>query len=413
MNIRCIHTGKLISTLSLSIMLSLSSVSIANAVNIVADTQAPASQQAGVTIMRENEVNIWNNINIQTPDEHGISHNKYTKFNINHADVVVLNNLLPSVNINGSNPNLTRATAKVILNEIRSSEPGVLRGTLRLIGQDAHVIIANPSGIDCNGCSFSNISHVTLTTGKYNEPSSGNNMSKNIEVRSGKINIGEKGINQKGGYLDLFSESVKINGEVRADDLFIISGNNRISLASPGEKMDIDPLYARFSAPDSIDVSAGGMYANKIRIISEGNIANRGTIRSDGVINMLAASGSIDNGDVGKIFGKKTFILAKGDIKNTGAIQSDDVVDMQTTGYIDNTGKIKSGKITSIIAGKYIKNRGHIGSDEQLKIRAKGYINNNSDGKITGKYVNLHSFNTIANHGVITSTEKISVLVSK
>ncbi|MDW9423248.1 heme utilization protein, partial [Yersinia enterocolitica] len=66
----------------------------------------------------------------------------------------------------------------------------------------------------------------------------------------------------------------------------------------PGQRMGISPLVAYLSIPDhfgSVDVGEmGGMYANRIRIISEGNITNNNEIHSKGAIQMVSG-GNIEN----------------------------------------------------------------------------------------------------------------------
>ncbi|MFX5776955.1 filamentous hemagglutinin N-terminal domain-containing protein, partial [Acinetobacter baumannii] len=53
----------------------------------------------------------------------------------------------------------------VILNEVNSANPSFLRGYVEVAGDRAQVIIANPSGVTCDGCGFINASRTTLTTG--------------------------------------------------------------------------------------------------------------------------------------------------------------------------------------------------------------------------------------------------------
>ncbi|EKN3661830.1 filamentous hemagglutinin N-terminal domain-containing protein, partial [Yersinia enterocolitica] len=108
----------------------------------------------------------YTTINIQSPNDQGVSHNKYVKFDVLKGagyDKVSLNNFLASSTT--GNPNLTTQSAKIILNEVTSGNKSILNGELIVAGEKAHVIIANPAGISCDGCYFSNIDHVTLTTG--------------------------------------------------------------------------------------------------------------------------------------------------------------------------------------------------------------------------------------------------------
>ncbi|CNG28134.1 Large exoprotein involved in heme utilization or adhesion [Yersinia enterocolitica] len=308
-------TQRRLSLLPLSIILSLCSISLSHATNIIADKTAAKNQQADIKI-KPNVSSLApcrstidcgekTTINIQSPDKNGLSHNKYIKFDApNHKDVVILNNDL-SKKING-NPNLVASSATIILNEVRSSQASYLAGKVQLSGQDAHVIIANPSGIDCHGCSFTDMSHLTLTTGMpyFNR----HNKLQGFKILDGDININngiayQSGLNHQGrgeksAYLDLFSNTLNVDGNVTADDVFIIAGKNKIKLTSAGKKMGITSLISYFSSPNyfkSVDVSnIGGIYANKIRIIAEGNIKNSNEIKSRGLIQMISR-GDIKN----------------------------------------------------------------------------------------------------------------------
>ncbi|MGM7745211.1 two-partner secretion domain-containing protein [Yersinia enterocolitica] len=313
-----------LSLLPLSIILSLCGISLSHATNIIADKTAAKNQQADIKI-KPNKLSLApcrstigcgerTTINIQSPDKNGLSHNKYTKFDVpHHKDVVILNNEL-SKRRNG-NPNLVTSSATIILNEVRSSQASRLAGKVQLFGQDAHVIIANPSGIDCHGCSFTDMSHLTLTTGMpyFNR----HNKLQGFKILDGDININngiayQSGLNhlgrgEKSAYLDLFSNTLNVDGNVTADDVFIIAGKNKIKLASAGNKMGITSLISYLSSPDyfkSVDVSnIGGIYANKIRIIAEGNIKNSNEIKSSGLIQMISR-GDIKNKSNGVMTGK-------------------------------------------------------------------------------------------------------------
>lgn len=56
--------------------------------------------------------------------------------------------------------------AKVILNEVNSNKPSVMRGYVEVAGGKADVIITNPNGLHCEGCGIINSGRATFTTGK-------------------------------------------------------------------------------------------------------------------------------------------------------------------------------------------------------------------------------------------------------
>lgn len=65
-----------------------------------------------------------------------------------------------------ANKNLKGNTANLIINEVVGNSRSQLLGKLEVAGQQADVLIANPNGISCDGCSFINTPSITLTTGK-------------------------------------------------------------------------------------------------------------------------------------------------------------------------------------------------------------------------------------------------------
>jgi len=130
--------------------------------DIIADHTAPANQQA-VILNAPNGVPL---VNIQTPSAAGVSRNSYSQFDVN-SNGVILNNSRNNVQtqLGGfvqGNPYVAAGTARVILNEVNSSNPSLLNGYVEVAGSRAQVVIANPAGISCNGCGFINASRATF-----------------------------------------------------------------------------------------------------------------------------------------------------------------------------------------------------------------------------------------------------------
>nr|WP_282564632.1 filamentous hemagglutinin N-terminal domain-containing protein [Providencia rettgeri] len=157
-------------------------------------------------------------VNIATPNENGISHNKYQQFNVLEKGII-LNNSKNTVktqlagDINGNN-RLREINAELIINEVVGNSQSQLLGKLEVAGKSANVIIANPNGITCNGCSFINVPALTLTTGKPFLGSDGQLSA--IEVKKGTITIGNKGMNaETPNYTDIISQAmVQLKGKM-------------------------------------------------------------------------------------------------------------------------------------------------------------------------------------------------------
>lgn len=133
---------------------------------IRADKSAPVNQQPIIL----STANGLPQVNIQTPNSKGLSHNKYSQFDVAEKGAILNNSRTTTQTQQGGlvvgNPYLARGEARVILNEVNSSNPSQLKGYVEVAGKKADVIIANPNGIHCEGCGVINSGRTTLTTGK-------------------------------------------------------------------------------------------------------------------------------------------------------------------------------------------------------------------------------------------------------
>ncbi len=211
-------------------------------------------------------------VNIVTPNASGLSHNKYDQFNVGR-DGVILNNSNQSVQrsqlgglVTGNTNLRTSGPASVILNEVISSNRSLLEGALEVHGGRADVIIANPNGITCDGCSFFNTTRTTLTTGTPELDSNG--AVQNLLVEKGDIRIGLNGAKLDSvNAFELVSRKISIGGPVKVSgDLNLVAGRNSYAYRSGL----ITPLGSDGNEPGvAIDSSLlGGMYAGRIKVVS-------------------------------------------------------------------------------------------------------------------------------------------------
>ncbi|WAC45800.1 hemagglutinin repeat-containing protein [Pseudomonas sp. SL4(2022)] len=213
-------------------------------------------------------------VNIATPNGSGLSHNKFTDFNVSQQGLI-LNNSAQAVvqtqlggyvmgNPNLGGPNLTGGAANVILNEVNGGSPSQLRGYTEVAGKSAAVIVANPHGISCDGCGFINTPRATLTTGK---PIVENGKLDRFDVEGGQIRIEGDGLNARNvSQFDLITRSAQINAELHANQLNVITGRNDVDAANLTATAKADDGSAKPQL--AIDSSAlGGMYAGAIRLV--------------------------------------------------------------------------------------------------------------------------------------------------
>ena len=205
-------------------------------------------------------------IQIAPPSGAGVSHNRFTEFNVGTSGVVLNNSRSASqTQLAGQiagNVMLGHRQATTILNQVTASNPTQLQGMLEVAGQRARVIVANPAGITCNGCGFLNASRATLTTGR---PEIGPKGAIAYDVTSGQLQIEGRGL--KGtlvDQVDLMARALVVNGEVWANRLNVVAGTARIAANDKPTAIAGQGAAPQFALDSA---SLGGMYANSIRLV--------------------------------------------------------------------------------------------------------------------------------------------------
>ena len=211
-------------------------------------------------------------VDIVTPNAAGLSHNKYTRFDVDTRGAILNNSVEElsrsslgglvrgNAHLGGSGP------ASVILDEVTSTHRSQLQGALEVHGRSADVIVANPNGIGGDGCGFLNTPRVTLSTGTPELGADGSLAA--LRVEGGAIRIGVGGADlEASDVFDLVARELRVEGPVRAGgDLNVVAGRNRYAYATGR----VTALESDGEAPDTaIDSSLlGGMYAGRIRLVS-------------------------------------------------------------------------------------------------------------------------------------------------
>ncbi len=370
-----------LSTLQFALLVSLGLVSLASTAGVVADDQAAGNQQP--TIIRS--ANGTPQINIQTPSSGGVSRNVYSQFDVDNKGVV-LNNSHSSTQtqlagmVNG-NDNLARGEAKVILNEVNARHASQLNGMIEVAGQKAQVVIANPSGITCNGCGFINAHRATLTTGQVQM---NNGLITGYDANNGEIVIQGAGMDSsRQDSTDLIARAVKVNAGIWARKLNATAGRNTVD----AEHQVVTAKAADGSTAPAlaIDVaSLGGMYANKIRLF--------GTENGVGVHN--AGNIGASAGDV--------VVNANGTIGNTGSINASQNLHLTSQQQVDNSGKIYAAGNTTITAGGMLNNNGIIAASHNTTLNAASVASNSTAALAAG----MNSDGTLGSTGNLTVTSQ-------
>jgi filamentous hemagglutinin len=208
-------------------------------------------------------------VNIAKPNGGGLSHNKFSDYNVG-SQGVILNNATSrtqETQLGGiilGNPNLGGRSATVILNEVNGGSPSQLKGYTEVAGKSAHVIVANPYGVTCNGCGFINTPKATLTTGK---PVIENGQVQRYQVDQGSVAIEGAGLNASNiDQFEIITRSARINAEIQARQLAVIAGANDVDAKTlNATARTANPADAPQLAIDSS--ALGGMYAGAIKLV--------------------------------------------------------------------------------------------------------------------------------------------------
>ncbi|MFP1727458.1 hemagglutinin repeat-containing protein [Lonsdalea quercina] len=401
------------------------------AAGIVADSGAAAGQRPDVIATQ----NGLPQVNITAPNQAGISHNQYSQFDVDQKGAILNNSAaMTSTQMAGmiqGNPNLNAgsASAKVILNEVNSSNPSQLRGYMEVAGGRAQVIVANPSGIVCDGCGTINAGRMTLTTGKPQLNADGSLAG--YQVERGVVRIEGGGLNGDARhdteYVDVLARAVEVNAGVWAKEkVNVVAGRNRVS--ADGET--VVPSAASDEAKPELAIDMGqmgGMYSGQIHMI--GTEAGVG-VRNQG--GQLQAGKTLTVSSEGRLVwqpaqqeavtqaGESISLTANNDIEHDGKLHSGGTLKVQSrAGSIKQSGTLAAAGDVQLSAAAGIENTGHLlaGSDtsstlineadltltSQGEVRSSGSLLSQKNVALTGKRVDIGQAQLAARQATVTA----------
>ncbi|MCG2596946.1 MAG: hemagglutinin repeat-containing protein [Achromobacter sp.] len=399
---------------------------------IVVDGGAPAGQRPAVITTQ----NGLPQVNIAAPDNGRVSHNRYTQFDVDRQGVILNNSaVMTSTGLAGmiqGNPNLAPngVTARVILNEVHSSTPSLLRGFMEVAGDRAQIIVANPAGIVCDGCGTINAGRMTLSTGAPQRNADGSLAG--FLVERGVVRIDGGGVNgdlrHDARYVDILARAVEINAGVWAQEaVSVVAGRNRIS----ADGKTVVPLIADAIKPElAIDMGQlGGMYSGHIHMMGTEagvGVRNQGghlladrtlTVSSEGWLSWLPGSTQAVNQAEPQAVnqavtqavtqaGGDISLIARDGLEHRGKLYSGGTLSVESrAGRIEQSGTLAAAGDIRLTAQQGIQIGGNLlaGSDinsslvgsadlllsSQGDIRASGSLLSNKAIAMTGRRVDL------------------------
>ncbi|WP_028536677.1 hemagglutinin repeat-containing protein [Paludibacterium yongneupense] len=202
-------------------------------------------------------------IAIAAPSAAGLSHNHFKEYSISAAGAV-LNNAVAGGRSQlagelAGNGSLGGRAAAVILNEVVGRNPSLLLGRQEVFGQAADYVLANPNGIQCQGCGFINTPRATLLVGRPEVE--GGRLLKLTTGAEGTLTVRDALTTE--GALDLVAPRVDAQGRIEAGDRIDgLSGQLEVGYE--------DGLAKGRGELDSVYL--GGMKAGRVRLAGFGGI---------------------------------------------------------------------------------------------------------------------------------------------
>ncbi|MCC8704582.1 filamentous hemagglutinin N-terminal domain-containing protein, partial [Xanthomonas vesicatoria] len=390
---------------------------------------APTANPGGQTPGQQVAANGVPVVDIVAPNARGISHNRYSNFNVGPNGLILNNSAqISKTELGGyvaGNNNLQRSgSASLILNEVTSTTSR-LQGYTEIAGAKAQLVIANPNGISCDGCGFLNTSRVTLTTGTPNL--GGDGALNGFTITGGALSIGSNGLDAFNvDRLDLLSRQLSVTGSIWTKELVASAGKGRVSY--DGMLLDVLPGTDGAAPSIGIDVAQlGGMYADRIRLIATEagvGVVSRGTlaaqsgdlqIDSAGQVSLsgtavardgltVRAAGDLDQRGVlgsqqGDVSLRGAGMRLAGDLVAAGALTA------QADGALSHTGRSSAGAIR--LFGSELTADGSLHTSGALELGADGVLR--SGGVAYGGMGATLRANRIALSGTLQSASAIAL----
>lgn len=400
-----------------------------------------------------------NIINIVKPDSNGLSHNKFTDFNV-AGNGIVFNNHTGSAQYNSklagalnANANLQGNAAKLILTEVTGTGKTNLNGMLEIAGTKADLVIANPNGIVGKGFGFINVGRATLTTGM---PDCGTDGKLNgFSVAKGAIDIQNAGLteDQRTDYrpdkLDIMARAIKINDELWANEAInVVAGSNEVKYNTDGS-LEVHKTTATAEKPQvALDVAAlGGMYAGRIMLVGTekglgmnigGNLKAQEnlSITNDGRIVFTKNAGSNNTADglSNKDYTSLTsdgnvMVSSTEDIENSSVITAQKDMTLTVGGKLTNSGTLEAGAAYTAeeeeenpkflqdaaalrITADEIANSGNINASSILHVASAKAINNDGYMHSSGE-ASISAGGILSGSGSIGAKSSVNVQADK
>jgi len=238
----------------------------ADVVGIVEGVNVPSEN---ITQTEAGKINV-----VINPAVTGVSYNAYSAFNV------------PTPGLDLDNRSVA---AKMIINEVvQGGDISSIRGQLSVLGDQAHVVVANPNGVSVDGGSFFNTGNVTLTAAQIHQfqSISGDGVLSGdaesnpfyvIHAHDGSVVVGSEGLSGNFPRLDIIAKTVAVNGDTNVAGLLNVIGGDSTQILYRGSQIETIPVdagvnLARYEFAGSCEGSLTGADVWDCNEIERGNL---------------------------------------------------------------------------------------------------------------------------------------------
>ena len=339
------------------------------------DANAPADQRPTIH-QAGNGVPL---VNIQTPSAAGVSHNRYRQFDVGNEGAILNNSRTPvSTQLGGwvdGNPWLATGSARIILNEVNSTDPSHLHGWIEVAGQPAQVVTANPAGITCDGCGFINAHQATLVTGT---PTFRPGHLDGYRIHDGQVRIEGLGLDgRQADAVTVLARSVELNAGLWAKRMTMVTGTHEVTVDAQGNPEGIQPVIISPLPERFANSLSGGQAATNTAPVFALDVTHLGGMYA-GHIFLIGTEHGLG-------------------VRQAGTLNASGQLHLDSQGRLENRGTITAGDMTLHVNGP-IENRGVLAAQHTARIETPGTLTNTGDARLYGDRVALQA-HTVINAG--------------
>ncbi len=394
-------------------------------------------------------------INIAAPNSSGLSHNTFTDYNVNQAGQVINNfsgqnaaevaggsgsNAVTATQIAGlvaANENLAASgSARIILNEVTSTNETYLNGYAEIAGTRAELIIANPNGISCSGCGFINTSKFSLIAGSSEFDQSGNlgfNIKEQKDLAIPLITISGLGLDAENiSSANIIASSIKLLATIYGGentDVNLKAGDGKYNYATGQLTNNNEQLTNSKTELFAIDASnlgaiqAGRIFitatragfgvnlggdliaAKEMDIDAAGNIFYHNISAGENA-NLTSNRNIIASDSTAKISAPNLNLQAAGEVRNSGNIVAYQLA--ISSEQLTNSGVIQALDL-DILALQNLTNSSIIYGENSLKIAAENLTNLASGNIFSPQSYAINLAALLTNSGLIASDKQLTI----